>query len=112
MGTTPPRPFPAPADRHSAPDARVGRRTVLAAGALAVLASPFAGTLLAPSRLPVARAAGDPAVEGSWTAPFPMGGVAIHATVTHVGDVLFFGRIEGRFGVDRTSYTATWSYTT
>jgi hypothetical protein len=91
---------------------RVDRRAVLAAGALAVLAGPFAGQLLSPSRTPLAQAAESSPVLGSWTAPFPMGGVAIHATVTPVGDVHFFGRIEGKFGVDRTSYSATWSYLT
>ena len=103
----------APPFASASAEPRLDRRTVLAAGALAVIASPFAGALLAPSsRLPAARAAVDPAVQGSWSAPFQMGGVAIHATVTHIGDVLFFGRIEGAFGVDRTSYTATWSYLT
>lgn len=115
MSSAAPDPTPSD-DPTSSPDAgrevRVDRRTVLAAGALAVLASPFAGHLLSPSRAPSAQAAESDAVLGSWTAPFPMGGVAIHTTVTPFGDVHFFGRIEGRFGVDRTSYAATWSYQT
>ena len=108
----PDRLVPPAADAPHSFEAAVDRRTVLAAGALALLASPFAGHL-APFGGSTARAAVlDPATQGSWSAPFPMGGVAIHAIVTHVGDVLFFGRIEGTFGVDHTSYVATWSYLT
>ena len=52
----------------------------------------------------------DPSVGGQWSAPFDMGGVAIHATLTHTGDVLFFQYVEGAAGVDHSSYVGTWNY--
>jgi hypothetical protein len=85
----------------------VDRRTVLKAGVLAALSSSFA-TFLGPGR---AAAATDPAVVGAWGAPFDMGGIAIHATMTHVGYVLFFQYVEGTAGVDHTAYVGTWNYT-
>jgi hypothetical protein len=87
---------------------RVDRRTVLKAAAVAVAASPFAGHLATPAR----AAAADPAVAGSWAAPFNMGGIAIHSTLTRVGDVLFYQYVEGTPGVDHTSYIGTWNYAT
>ena len=91
---------------------KVDRRTVLKAGAITALASPFAGFLVGPDGLrpSAARAADpDPAVVGSWSAPFDVGGVAIHATLTHVGDVLIFGRpVRGT----ARSFVATWNHST
>lgn len=49
---------------------------------------------------------------GAWSAPFNLGGVAIHATLLHNDDVLFFQYVEGTAGVDRTSYVATWNWRT
>jgi hypothetical protein len=37
-----------------------------------------------------------------------MGGVAIHATMTHTGEVLLFQDVEGEAGVDRTSRVRVW----
>jgi hypothetical protein len=87
---------------------QVDRRTVLKAGVVAVLASPLAGYLATPAR----AAAADPAVVGSWAEPFNMGGIAIHSTLTHVDDVLFYQYVEGDPTVDHTSYVATWNYRT
>jgi len=87
---------------------QVDRRTVLKAGVVAVLASPLAGYLATPAR----AAAADPAVAGSWGAPFNMGGIAIHATLTRVDDVLFYQYVEGSPTVDHTSYVGTWNYRT
>ncbi|MGH8894950.1 MAG: galactose oxidase-like domain-containing protein, partial [Actinomycetes bacterium] len=56
--------------------------------------------------------AADPPSEGEWSAPFDLGGVAIHATLTHTGDVLFFQYVEGKAGVDHTSYVGTWNWQT
>jgi hypothetical protein len=88
---------------------QVDRRTLLTAAAVAVVASPFAGHLATPAR---AAAAADPAAAGSWGAPFNMGGIAIHATLTRVDDVLFYQYVEGSPTVDHTSYVATWNYRT
>ncbi len=49
---------------------------------------------------------------GAWSAPFNMGGVAIHATLMHNDEVLFFQYVEGAAGSDRTSYVATWNWRT
>ena len=49
---------------------------------------------------------------GSWSAPFDLGGVAIHATLMHNDDVLFFQYVEGAAEFDRTSYVATWNWRT
>ena len=49
---------------------------------------------------------------GAWSAPFNLGGVAIHATLLHNDDVLFFQDVEGAAGFDRTSYVATWNWRT
>ena len=40
---------------------------------------------------------------GSWSAPFDLGGVAIHATLLHNDDILWFQDVEGTAGVDYTS---------
>lgn len=55
---------------------------------------------------------GDPALVGEWSAPFDMGGIAIHATLTHTGEVLLFQYVEGKATVDHTSYVGTWNYRT
>jgi hypothetical protein len=52
----------------------------------------------------------DPALTGSWEAPFDMGGIAIHAIHTHVGEILFFQYVEGTPGDDHTSFVGTWNY--
>ena len=49
---------------------------------------------------------------GAWSAPFDMGGVAIHATLMHTDEVLFFQYVEGMAGADHTSYVATWNWKT
>jgi Galactose oxidase-like, Early set domain/Glyoxal oxidase N-terminus/Kelch motif len=49
---------------------------------------------------------------GAWGAPFNMGGVAIHATLMHTDEVLFFQYVEGLAGADHTSYVATWNWRT
>jgi hypothetical protein len=49
---------------------------------------------------------------GAWSAPFDMGGVAIHATLMHTDEVLFFQYVEGQAGADRTSFVATWNWKT
>ena len=53
--------------------------------------------------------AANPPVEGQWSAPIDLGGVAIHAALMHTGDVLFFQYVEGRGGVDKTSFVETWN---
>ncbi len=60
----------------------------------------------------MARAEADPVEVGSWSAPFDLGGVAIHATLLHTDDVLFFQYVEGRPSLDRTSWIATWNWRT
>src|SRR3954449_141693 len=87
---------------------QLDRRTFLKAGVLAVAAVPVAGYVARPIR----AAAADPAQVGSWSAPFDMTGVAIHATLTHIDDILFFSDVEGVVGVDHTSYSATWNWRT
>jgi hypothetical protein len=88
---------------------QLDRRTFLKAGALAVLALPVAGHAGARAR---AAAADDPAVLGSWSSPFDMTGVAIHATLTRIDDILFFSDVEGIAGEDHTNYAATWNWRT
>ena len=83
----------------------VSRRSLLAAAALA----PCAAALPAPAR---AMAAADPATAGQWSAPFNMGGVAIHATLLRNDDVLIFQYVEGQAGVDHTSWVGTWNWRT
>jgi hypothetical protein len=58
------------------------------------------------------RAEADPADVGSWSAPFPLGGMAIHATLLHTDDVLFFQYVEGPPRDDHTSWIATWNWRT
>jgi len=53
--------------------------------------------------------AADPPVEGQWSAPIDLGGVAIHAALMHTGEVLFFQYVEGTGGVDKTSFVETWN---
>jgi hypothetical protein len=88
----------------------IDRRTALKAGALAILTTPLAGLLAGSSGATrtSSLAAPDPALAGSWSAPFSLGGIAIHATLTHSGEVFFFGRPEGG-SADHTSYVATWN---
>lgn len=52
----------------------------------------------------------DPSREGEWSAPFDMGGVAIHATLMRNDDVLIFQYVEGKAGVDHTSWVGTWNW--
>jgi hypothetical protein len=54
----------------------------------------------------------DPVEVGSWSAPFPLGGVAIHATLLHTDDVLIFQYVEGNPVDDHTSLVATWNWRT
>jgi len=96
----------------------IDRRTVLKAGALAALSGPFAAALTRPTPVsaspliaPWTAAGSDPAVVGSWSEPFDMGGIAIHAALTHVGDVLFFGDIGDQAGSPEL-YVGTWNYAT
>lgn len=58
------------------------------------------------------RAEADPAEVGEWSAPFDLGGVAIHATLLHTDDVLIFQYVEGDPSVDHTSWIATWNWDT
>ena len=81
----------------------MSRRSILTATALA----PLAAATAAPQR---AMAAADPASAGQWSAPFDMGGVAIHATLLHNDDVLIFQYVEGQAGVDHTSWVGTWNW--
>ena len=91
----------------------IDRRSVLKAGAVAVLAAPFAGYLTGASSGVPARAdhapGHDPAATGSWTAPINLSGVAIHASITHTGQIHYFGRRPG--GSQRTT-AWIWDYTT
>lgn len=80
----------------------MSRRSLLIATALA----PFV-TLAAPS-----RAVADPVMTGQWSAPFDMGGIAIHATLLRNDDVLIFQYVEGQAGVDHTSWVGTWNWRT
>ncbi len=81
----------------------LSRRTLLRAAALA----PFGATLRAPAR---AFATEDQALAGEWSAPFDMGGIAIHAVLMHNDDVLFFQYVEGNATTDHTSYVGTWNW--
>ena len=82
---------------------KVSRRTLLSAAAV----TPFAVGLRMPDR---AFAVTDPALAGEWSAPFDMGGIAIHATLLHNDDVLIFQYVEGKAGVDHTSWVGTWNW--
>lgn len=59
--------------------------------------------------LTISHAEADPASTGAWSAPFEMGGVAIHSTLMHNGEVLIFQDVEGQAGVDRTSRVRVWN---
>jgi galactose oxidase len=85
---------------------------IVGAAALAISLAAAAPSNANTVPLALPAAATDPAVVGQWSAPFDMGGIAIHATLTHTGDVLFFSYVEGAAGVDHTSYIATWNYRT
>ena len=58
------------------------------------------------------RAEADPGKVGRWSAPFPLGGMAIHATLLHTDDVLIFQYVEHRPTIDHTSWIATWNWRT
>jgi hypothetical protein len=88
---------------------QLDRRTFLKAGALVGLSLPVAGYAGIRARAAVAA---DPAVVGSWSSPFDMTGVAIHATLTRIDEILFFSDVEGIAGVDHTNYAATWNWRT
>lgn len=62
--------------------------------------------------LTVSSAEAGPADTGAWSAPFEMGGVAIHSTLMHNGEVLIFEYVEGQAGVDRTSRVRVWDPST
>lgn len=83
----------------------IDRRTFLEAAGLAPLAA-----VEGPPRRALADT--DPAVVGSWTEPFDVGGVAIHATLCHNDDVLIFQYVEGGATVDHTSWVGTWNWRT
>jgi hypothetical protein len=87
------------------------RRTLLRLGGLAAVAMTTGGVVLGRS-LTAASAATDPAVSGSWAAPFDLGGVAINAVLAHTNEVLFWQDVEGEAGVDLTSYVGTWNVST
>jgi hypothetical protein len=81
------------------------RRSFLVAtalGSFAAAATPLSRAVAAP----------DPTLAGQWSAPFFMGGVAIHATLLHNDDVLIFQYVEGDAGVDHTSWVGTWNWST
>ena len=59
--------------------------------------------------LTISSAEADPANTGAWSAPFEMGGVAIHSTLMRNGEVLIFEYVEGEVGVDRTSRVRVWN---
>ena len=80
----------------------VSRRSLLVGTALAPVVA-----AVAPSRV---AAATDPAITGQWSAPFDLGGVAIHATLMHNDDILIFQYVEGAAGVDLTSWIGTWNW--
>ena len=58
------------------------------------------------------RADADPGEVGRWSAPFDLGGAAIHATLLHTDDVLIFQYVEHRPTIDHTSWIATWNWRT
>ena len=58
------------------------------------------------------RADADPGKVGRWSAPFNLGGMAIHATLLHTDDVLIFQYVEHRPTIDHTSWIATWNWKT
>ena len=79
------------------------RRTLLGAAAVTPLA--------AGARWSAAGAAlADPVVSGQWSAPFDMGGIAIHITLLRNDDILFFQYVEGSATTDHTSYVGTWNW--
>ncbi len=77
------------------------RRRFLAAGGTALLGGVPARLLAAaPGTGRAARVAADPAVTGSWTAPFNLGLVSIHAILLHTGNVLLFSWPNNTVGSD------------
>src|SRR5262252_2916090 len=74
---------------------QIGRRQFLVAGTAGtagavLLGSPSLTPLLSGSSVKARTAAATPATSGSWTAPFNLGLVSIHAVVLHTGNVLLF----------------------
>jgi hypothetical protein len=49
---------------------------------------------------------------GAWSAPFDLGGFAIHAALLHTDDVLYFQYVEGDPTVDHTSLIKSWNVDT
>ena len=90
-------------DMHIPDLPELSRRSILVGTALAPLAAIQGPTLRA-------FAAVDPATAGQWSAPFDMGGVAIHATLLNNDDILIFQYVEGQAGVDHTSWVGTWNW--
>jgi hypothetical protein len=88
---------------NTARDPRLRRRALIGTAAAAV-------PITAAIRYSDTASAND--LVGAWGTPFDMGGVAIHATLMHTDEVLFFQYVEGQAGVDRTSYVATWNWKT
>ena len=84
---------------------QMSRRTLLAAMA----AAPFVVAMF-PTK--AQTAATDPAVVGQWSAPFDVGGVAIHSILLYNDDILWFQDVEGIAGTDRTSLVGTWNWRT
>ncbi len=77
----------------------------------------LAMAVLVPAAVLVAPVASTPAHAdstsmGVWSAPFDIGGVAVHATLAHTGDVLFFQYYEGQRANGDTSLVRTWNYLT
>ena len=83
----------------------MSRRTLLESAVL----TPFVAGL---PRRTIALGEADPAVVGSWSEPFDLGGVAIHATLLHTDDVLIFQYVEGDATVDHSSWVGTWNWQT
>lgn len=86
------------------------RRTALKAGAATAFLTAFGSWFAAPPR--AHALAVDPATSGQWSAPLDLGGIAIHATLTHTDDILIFQYVEGQAGVDHTSWVGTYNWIT
>ena len=78
----------------------VSRRTLLGAGAT--------GALLAGLPRASEAATGQEALIGSWSAPFDMGGIAIHMQLMFNDQVLFFEYVEGDLTVNHESTVRTY----
>jgi hypothetical protein len=90
--------------------ADIDRRTALKAGAAAAFLTAFGSWLSEPPRAAAAASAPDRTVFGEWSAPFDLGGVAIHATLCHTDDIFIFQYVEGQAGVDHTSWVGTYNW--